>query len=174
MSSDDSTIDIRIEGNTMHVAHEMYNLGNIARVSTYVRPVGFDGGALKAIWLMRSRFIFIVIGLVVLSALGPGGAVGPLEAVLVLAALATIAQIVLMLRRKSTEYVLLIESSGVVRGLLASEDNSVIDAIKALISDSIRNPPITAKVQTFHNVNNHIGDVNTNQYGAGSIAQQFA
>jgi hypothetical protein len=170
LSKDTNFLTIEIKGNTMRVANEVYHLGNISRVSTYVECVGFQGGPIKAVWGKRRRILFIGVALCILSILGKGGEAEHLaNGILVFAALATIAQIIWMLRQRAKEYQLLIESSGIVRGLLASRDSTVIDRIITLITDAIREPPITTKAETFYNV--HQDFSTTNQYGTGSIGR---
>jgi hypothetical protein len=173
LSKDNNGINLVIEGNIMRVANEVYHLGNIARVSTYVHHVGFDGGPFKAIWVKKWWFILLAATFYVLNAYGKGADVHTAQRVLVFVALATIAHIVWILRQRNEEYVLLIESSGVVRGLLASSDSAVIDNIITLIANSIRNPPISAITRHFNNVTSNVNNTAIHQHGDGNIGQQF-
>jgi|ERR1700722_1284511 len=161
MSQIGSGIDVEIQGNTMQVGNEMYHLGNISRVSTYTHLVGFHGSPLQAIWLKKW---WLIIGLVLL-------AVGTSSAVVLLIGLAVLAvgivQIVQMLQKKRTEYVLRLESAGVVRGVLASEDPGTIEGIVGMISESIRNPPVTSQHMHLPNVRK-IEKAEINQFGERS------
>jgi len=161
MSQNGSGIDVEIQGNTMQVDNEMYHLGNISRVSTYTHLIGFHGSPLRAIWLKKW---WIIIGLVLL-AVGSSSGVLLLLGLVVLAV--GIAQIVRMLQKKSTEYVLRLESAGVVRGVLASEDPNTIEGIVEMISKSIRNPPVTSQHMHLPNVR-RVEKVEVNQYGEHS------
>jgi hypothetical protein len=161
MSQNDSGIDVEIQGNTMQVGNEMYHLGNISRVSTYTHLIGFHGSPLGAIWLKKW---WIIIGLVLL-AVGSSSSALLLLGPVVLAV--GIAQIVRMLQKKSTEYVLRLESAGVVRGVLASGDSNTIEGIVGMISESIRNPPVTSQHMHLPNVRK-IEKAEINQYGERS------
>jgi hypothetical protein len=183
MSANGQGINVEIEGNTMGVANEVYNLGNIARVSTYTIRVS----ALKAIWARKGRFLLIAVatvGVVVgssvarkhvtsddgLNAIRLAERIG--IGVLIFAAVLALLELIWALRPRATPHLLLIESSGVVRGLLASRDMGVIDQIAALIVESIRNPPITAVHRHFNNVTtnfNHNDVKNISQSGTGLI-----
>jgi hypothetical protein len=161
MSQNGSGIDVEIQGNTMQVGNEMYHLGNISRVSTYTHLIGFHGSPLRAIWLKKW---WIIIGLVLL-AIGSSSSALLLLGLVVLAV--GIAQIIRMLQKKSTEYVLRLESAGVVRGVLASEAPSTIEGIVEMISESIRNPPVTSQHMHLPNVRK-IEKAEINQYGERS------
>jgi Family of unknown function (DUF6232) len=163
-------INVLIEGNTMRVGNQIYHLGNIARVSTYDRPVGFRGGPLKAAWTKRWRFLGILAGLSVAGSFDSLWAWIPV-ALLLWAAGATVVQIVRMLRRRGSERVLLIESTSGVRGLLASRDPHVIGEIVTLISDSMRNPPFTVVERHFNNVTTNVSNTEINQFGDGNVGQ---
>jgi hypothetical protein len=76
-----------------------------------------------------------------------------------------------MLNKKRTEYVLRLESAGVVRGVLASDDSSRIEEIVEMISEAIRNPPVTAQHLHLPNVRK-LDKAEINQYGAGSTGIQ--
>jgi Family of unknown function (DUF6232) len=165
VSQDASGIDVTIQGNTMEVGNEMYHLGNISRVSTFTHLIGFHGGPLRAIWVKK----WWLLGSVILIAAGSSS--GTLLAIGVIALLATIARIYWMLTHKSTEYVLRLESAGVVRGVLASEDAGRIEEIVKLVSGAIRNPPVTAQHIHLPNVRK-IDKTEINQYGAGSTGIQ--
>ncbi|MCA1707757.1 MAG: hypothetical protein LC808_32600 [Actinobacteria bacterium] len=98
--------------------------------------------------------------------------IGIAEGVLALITLATVAQMVWMLWRRRKEYVLLIESAGVVRGLLASRDSNVIHDVSDLITASMRRPPSTAIHKYFNNVTTNV-NTDIKQYGNSNIGQQF-
>lgn len=167
---DGDGVDVLIEHNTMQVGNEIYHLGNIARVSTYVRMIGFQGGPLKAIWSKRLQIILILVGLLVFGS-SDDGAAHLVVALLLLAAVATIIQIVRMLQGQGSAYVLLIESSGVVRGVLESHNQDVIGEIVDLISRSIRNPPVRIE-RHYTDVTTNVTYNETTQYGPGSVGQQ--
>jgi hypothetical protein len=160
LSQNASGIDVEIQGNTMQVANEMYHLGNLSRVSTYTHLIGFHGSPLRAIWLMKWWIVAIVVLLIAGSSSGGGS----LLILALLAILVTAARIVRMLQRKRTEYVLRLESAGVVRGVLASEDPNVIDEIVAMISQSIRNPQIASQHLHLPNVRK-IDNAEFHQFG---------
>jgi Family of unknown function (DUF6232) len=184
LSADGRGINVEIEGNTMRVANEIYHLGNIARVSTYT----IKSSALRAIWAKKGSFLLtavVIAGLVIgnrvagqhlqnhpatLRHVHLAEQIG--VAAFGLIGVLALARILLALRPRATPHILLIESSGVVRGLLASKDIGVIDDIATLIADSIRNPPITAISRHFTNVTtnfNHNDVKHINQYGAGAV-----
>jgi Family of unknown function (DUF6232) len=165
VSQNASGIDVRIQGNTMEVGNEMYHLGNISRVSTFTHLIGFHGSLLRAIWLKK----WWLIGSLILIAVG--GSSGAVLAIGIVALLLTIARIYLMLTKKSTEYVLRLESAGVVRGVLASEDASRIEEIVKMVSEAIRNPPVTEQHLHLPNVRK-LDKAEINMHGAGSTGIQ--
>ena len=186
MSASDDGINVEIERNTMRVGNEIYHLGNIARVSTYTVKIS----AVSEIWHRKGRFLLIAVGI---AGLVTGNRVADshlqshpttlshihVAEKIGIAALALIGVLVLLrivwaVRPRATPHLLLIESSGVVSGLLASRDVRVIDEIAGLIAESIRNPPITAINRHFTNVTTNFNrnDVkNINQYGPGAIGE---
>jgi hypothetical protein len=89
----------------------------------------------------------------------------------VAALLLTIARIYWMLTKKSTEYVLRLESAGVVRGVLASEDASRIEQVVKMVSEAIRNPPVTEQHVHLPNVRK-IEKAEISQYGDGNTGIQ--
>lgn len=165
MSQNAGGIDVTIQGNTMEVGNEMYHLGNISRVSTFTHLIGFHGSLLRAIWLKK----WWLIGSVVLIAVGSSS--GAVLAIGVVALLLTIARIYWMLTKKSTEYVLRLESAGVVRGVLASEDASRIEQVVKMVSEAIRNPPVTEQHVHLPNVRK-IEKAEISQYGDGNTGIQ--
>lgn len=167
MSQNASGIDVKIQGNTMEVGNEMYHLGNISRVSTFTHLIGFHGSPLRAIWLKK----WWLIGSLVLIAVGSSS--GAVLAIGVVALLLTIARIYWMLTKKSTEYVLRLESAGVVRGVLASEDAGRIEEIVKMVSEAIRNPPVTEQQIHLPNVRK-LDKAEINMYGADSTGIQQA
>jgi hypothetical protein len=158
-------IDVEIQGNTMDVGNEMYHLGNISRVSTYTHLIGFHGSPLRAVWLKKW---WIVGGLILL---GVGSSSGVLLALGLVVLIAAIWQIVRMLNNKRIEYVLRLESAGVVRGVLASDDSGKIEEIVGMISEAIRNPPVTAQHLHLPNVRK-LDKAEINMYGPGSTGIQ--
>lgn len=158
-------IDVEIQGNTMDVGNEMYHLGNISRVSTYTHLIGFHGSPLRAIWVKKW---WIIVSLILL---GAGSSSGGLLVLGLLLLAATVWQIIRMLNKKRTEYVLRLESAGVVRGVLASDDSGRIEEIVGMISEAIRNPPVTAQHLHLPNVRK-LDKAEINQYGAGSTGIQ--
>lgn len=165
MSQNAGGIDVTIQGNTMEVGNELYHLGNISRVSTFTHLIGFHGSLLRAIWLKK----WWLIGSVILIAAGSSS--GAVLAIGVVALLLTIARIYWMVTKKSTEYVLRLESAGVVRGVLASDDASRIEEIVKMVSEAIRNPPVAAQHIHLPNVRK-IDKAEINQYGADSTGIQ--
>jgi hypothetical protein len=149
----------------MDVGNEMYHLGNISRVSTYTHLIGFHGSPIRALWLKK----WWIVGSVVLIAAGSSSSAVLAIGLVVL--IATILQIVRMLKKKRTEYVLRLESAGVVRGVLASEDSSTIEQIVQAISEAIRNPPVTEKHLHLPNVRK-LEKAEINMYGPGSTGIQ--
>lgn len=165
MSQEESGIDVKIQGNTMDVGNEMYHLGNISRVSTYTHLIGFHGSPLRAIWLKKW---WIIGSLILISAGTSSGAILGIGLILLIV---TIVQIIRMLQSKRTEYVLRLESAGVVRGVLASKDAGKIEEIVRMVSEAIRNPPITEQHLHLPNVR-RLEKAEINMYGAGSIGIQ--
>jgi hypothetical protein len=161
MAKNADGIDVKIQGNTMEVGNEMYHLGNISRVSTYTHLIGFHGSLLRAVWLKK----WWIIGSLILLAIGKSS--GAILAIGVIALIVTIVQIVRMINNKRTEYVLRMESAGVVRGVLASEDSGKIEEIVRLVTEAIRNPPVTEQHLHLPNVRK-LANAEINQYGAGS------
>jgi hypothetical protein len=188
----------------MRVGHEMYHLNNISRISESAVTIGFRGGLAKALWSMRVRIIvLIVIGALAqllspgsaradsirratrrLDATGEVGLAGGIDAVgrnldlinglLVLVALLTLAQLAWLLWRRTTWYVLMIESAGSVQGIMASLDWKEIHEVSRMIGNAIRNPP--TQVQNYH-YNNVTNDnrrmTQINQSGKNAVGQQF-
>lgn len=140
----------------MTVANEMYHLGNISRISTYTELVGFHGSVWRAIWLKKWRIVFVVVAIGALGSSGSSAATFLLLLVLIFAGI-TVYQIVRMLKRKRTEYILRLESAGVVRGVLASEDADVIEKIVKEVSEAIRNPPVNKIELNFPNAHKFSG-----------------
>jgi hypothetical protein len=167
LSQNASGIDVEIQGNTMQVANEMYHLGNLSRVSTYTHLIGFHGSSLRAIWLKKWWIAFAVV--LFISGASSGG--GFLLILALVVALVVVVQIIRMMQRKRTEYVLRLESAGVVRGVLASEDPNVIGEIVEMISQSIRDPQITSQHLHLPNVRK-IDNAEFNQYGDRNIGIQ--
>jgi hypothetical protein len=165
LSQTSGGIDVEIQGNTMDVGNEMYHLGNISRVSTYTHLIGFHGSPLRAIWLKK----WWIIGSLIL--LGAGSSSGVLLAFGLVVLIATIWQIFRMLKKKRTEYVLRLESAGIVRGVLASDDSSKIEEIVGMISEAIRNPPVTAQHLHLPSVRK-LDKAEINMYGPGSTGIQ--
>ncbi len=149
----------------MEVGNEMYHLGNISRVSTYTHLIGFHGSPLRAIWLKKW---WIIASLILIAAGNSSGAVLAIGVVLLIT---TIVLIVRMLQKKRTEYVLRLESAGVVRGVLASEDASKIEEIVRMVSEAIRNPPVTEQHLHLPNVR-RLDKAEINMYGPGSTGIQ--
>jgi hypothetical protein len=149
----------------MDVGNEMYHLGNISRVSTYTHLIGFHGSPLRAVWLKKW---WIIGGVILIAAGTSSGAVLALGFVVLALA---VWQIVRMLNKKRTEYVLRLESAGVVRGVLASDDASRIEEIVAMISEAIRNPPATTQALHLPNVRK-LDKAEINMYGPGSTGIQ--
>jgi hypothetical protein len=165
LSQTSGGINVEIQGNTMDVGNEMYHLGNISRVSTYTHLIGFHGGLLRAIWLKK----WWIFGSLILLSIGGSSSAFLVLGLVVLGA--TIVQIVRMLKQKRTEYVLRLESAGVVRGVLASNDSAKIEEIVAMISEAIRNPPVTAQHLHLPNVRK-LDKAEINMYGPGSTGIQ--
>src|SRR6202171_1288885 len=160
LSPNTSGTDVEIHANTMNVANEMYHLGNIARVSTYTHLIGFHGSPLRAVWL-KKWWIFLALILFISGASSGGSFLVVLGLV---GAFVTAARIMQMLQKKRTEYVLRLESAGVVRGVLASEDPNVIERLVEMITEAIRKPPITSQTMHLPNVR-VIENAEFNQYG---------
>jgi hypothetical protein len=167
LSPNTSGTDVEIQGNTMNVANEMYHLGNVSRVSTYTNLVGFHGTPLRAVWLKKWWIVFALI--LFISGASSGSAALLILALVV--AFVTAARIMQMLQKKRTEYVLRLESAGVVRGVLASEDPNAIEQLVEKITEAIRKPPITSQHMHLPNVR-VIENAEFNQYGDRSIGIQ--
>jgi hypothetical protein len=165
MAQNADGIDVKIQGNTMEVGNEMYHLGNISRVSTYTHLIGFHGSPLRAVWLKKW---WIIVSLILIAI---GGSSSAVLAIGVIVLIVAIVQIVRMLKKKRIEYVLRMESAGVVRGVLASEDSSKIEEIVRLITEAIRNPPVTEQHLHLPNVRK-LEKAEINQFGAGSTGIQ--
>lgn len=151
----------------MQVANEMYHLGNLSRVSTYTHFIGFHGSPLRAIWLKKWWILFAIV----LFIFGASAGGGFLLLLALIIATVTVVQIIRMLQRKRIEYVLRLESAGVVRGVLASEDPNVIEEIVGMISQSIRDPQVTSQHLHLPNVRK-IDNAEFNQYGDHNIGIQ--
>ncbi len=123
----------------MHIGNRMYDIGNLVATSIGTRHVGFQGGPLKAIWSKKRRFLLIAVGLLILGSIeDPTGAVYLGEAALVVLAAVTVTQIVRMLRERRIDYVLQLETSGSITGIVAIPDPDAIRKLAKLVADATK------------------------------------
>jgi hypothetical protein len=172
VSDKNGGVDVTIEGSTMHVGNRMYNIGNLVGTSIDAYNIGFDGGPVKAVWLEKWRLLAIAVGLYALASYGGSAGIGSgtislLEGILILAAVVVIVQIVRKLRKRATGYILQLETSGAVTGVLASRDPGAIRGLAKLVADATNNPPANA-IHTYVNQGTII-----NQRGDRNIGQQM-
>lgn len=161
-------VEVVIEGSTMEIGNRMYNIANLVGTSVYEYPIGFDGGLLRALRSKKWRLIVPLVGLLVLGGSGkPTGTVVLLELVLFAFVLVTIVQIVQMLGRRDTGYMLQLETAGTITGVVQSRDREAIQGLARRVSEATNNPPATA----LHLIVNE-GTI-VNQHGDGNIGQQF-
>lgn len=111
-----------------------YNLGQIARVFPFEQPVGFQGNLFQAIWKYRGRLFALLLGLVLVNGVVSEGGVVVLADLVFLALLAWIIRSIRrLLASRGTEYVIQMETAGVVKGVLAGRNRAtIIDLVQRL------------------------------------------
>jgi membrane-anchored protein YejM (alkaline phosphatase superfamily) len=157
-------IEIRVHDRILRIGNEVYQLSNVARVSSWTtRPArSIAGEVFSRIWK------FVVAAVVASIAGAAGGQASQLATFgLFVFALYLVATFIIAMRNR-TLHVLLIESSGVVRGVLGSRDPQVIMDLVDLVIQAIQHPPSNEIVKTVYNV---VSGDQINQSGLGSIGK---
>jgi hypothetical protein len=153
-------VDIEIDGHTVKVGNRMYNIGNLASTTVDAFPIGFDGGRMAAIWARKWW-----LGISFLVAIESNTPIG-VRLVALGILLATVAQIVFMLRGRATGYVLTLETvSGAAADVIVSRDPEAVYGVAQAIGDAINNPPKTVEQYVIH------GDL-VQQIGNNNVATQ--
>jgi hypothetical protein len=124
------SVEIVIDSRVLMVGHEAYQLTQVSRVSTYTQIPRPANGKYIA--------VIVIGGLLFLS-----GASAQAAVLIVLGlAIAGLGIWRLVVARSARElYILLIESSGVVRGVVGSHQQSAIADARDAILQALRTPP---------------------------------
>lgn len=157
-AQDERDVKVVIEGHTLKVGKRMYNIGALVGTNVDEFPIGFDGGPGAAIW---SKRWLIFICLIVLSL--PVGTALRFLAVVGLIAIAV--HILILLQRRDTGYMLVLETAGKVTGVITSRDEKAISDLAHRVATAINHPPVTAETYTIQAVEGDLvqvkGDNNT-------------
>jgi hypothetical protein len=157
-AQDERDVEVVIEGHTLKVGKRMYNIGTLVGTNVDEFPIGFDGNPAAAIWSKKRLILFCLI----VFALPVGT---PLRLLALAGLIAIAVRIVIMLQRRDTGYMLVLDTAGKVTGVITSRDEKAISDLSHRVAAAINHPPITAETYTIQAVEGdyvHVtGDNNT-------------
>lgn len=142
-------IEIVVDSRILRIGHEVYQLSNIARVSTYEVRANKRSGRAFAIVCLLAAVAFLAYARSDQSLSGTTN-IASLINIAILVIVASGFWILVSFRPRKKLYVLLIESSGVVHGVIGSQRRQDIVEVKNFIVDAMQEPPPGPISYTFH------------------------
>lgn len=154
---DEHVVDVSIDGYTVTVGNQMYNIGHLVSTRVDRFPIGFVGGRLAAIW---SKKWWLLGSVLFAAAKNPIG----IRLIALLVLIGTVGVIVDMLKSRAIGYRLTLETAFGVE-MIETRDPAPLHQLAAAIRAAINNPPKTVEQYVIH------GDL-VQQTGDNNVAVQ--